>query len=179
MMKTFNYFLVAAVMSVFALSAQAAGETAASTAGKVVVIDLQRAVLSTAAAKEQLKAMESEKEFSENRKKAENLQKEMDRRSAEAQKDGATWSNEQQMNYRRDMEMMQKEMQLVVQKLQSEKQAVFNRISKDMEGKLKKVLEQLIKEDNISLLLDKGAAHFARPDFDVTEKVTQRLNEAK
>lgn len=179
MMKMLNSFLFAAVMSVFALSVQAAGEAAAAPAGKVVVIDLQRAVLSTAAAREQLKAMESEKEFAENRKKAESIQKEMDKKSAEAQKDGATWSNEQQMSYRRDMEMMQKEMQLLVQKLQSEKQAVFNRISKDMESKLKKVLEQLIKEENISLLLDKGAAHFAHPAFDVTEKVTQRLNEAK
>lgn len=152
---------------------------AENAAGKVVVIDLQRAVLSTTAAREQLKALESEKEFAENRKKAEKLQKEMDAKAAEAQKDGATWSPEKQAQYRRDMEMHQKEMQLVIQKLQAEKQAVFARISKDIDAKLKKVLEQLIKEENIAIMLDKGAALFVHPEFDITEKVTQRLNEVK
>jgi outer membrane protein len=147
--------------------------------GKVAVLNLQAAVMSTTVAREQIKTLEANKDYSETRKKADALQKEMDKKMADAKKEGPTWTKEQQDAFRTEMDLKQKELQLNVQRLQAAEQALLRQVMNDMQPKLKKVIDELVETQKISVLLRADAALFAVPDADITATVTEKLNALK
>ena len=146
---------------------------------KVAVIDLQRAVMSTAQAREQIKTLEGDKEYAETRAKAEALQKEMEKKMADAKKEGPTWTKEQQASFRNDMDLKQKELQLNAQRLESAEQALLRQVMTDMQPKLKKVIDELVTAQKISVLVRADSALFAVPDADITATVTAKLDALK
>jgi outer membrane protein len=151
----------------------------ADSNGKVAVLDLQRSVMMTTEAREKIKTLEADKDYADARKKAEALQKDMETKMAEAKKDGATWTKEQQAAFRNEMDLKQKELQLSAQRLESAEQSLMRQIMKDMQPKLKKVIDELVIAQKISVLLRADAALFAVPDADITAAVTEKLNAAK
>lgn len=147
--------------------------------GKIAVLNLQKAVMSTTEAREQIKTLEADKDYAETRKKVESLQKEMEKKLAEAKKEGPTWTKEQQAAFRTEMELKQKELQLNGQRLEAAEQALLRQVMTDMQPKLKKVIDELVAAQKISILLRADAALFAVSDADITALVTEKLNAAK
>ena len=147
--------------------------------GKVAVLNLQAAVMSTAEAREKIKTLEADKDYADTRKKVEALQKEMEKKMAEAKKEGPTWSKEQQAAFRTEMELKQKELQLNGQRLEAAEQGLLRQVMKDMQPKLKKVIDELVTAQKISVLVRADAALFAVPEADITAQVTEKLNAAK
>ena len=70
-------------------------------------------------------------------------------------------------------------MKLAAEKLKSEKNVLMQKIMAELGPKTKAVLNELVAAENIGLVLDSSAAYYATADFDITSKVTEKLNKAK
>jgi len=147
--------------------------------GKVAVLDLESAVMMTDFAKEKLKAMESQSDYIELKKKMEGLQKDAEKKSAEAKKEGPTWTADQSANYLKDRDFMQKDMQLADQKMRALYTDMESNIMKEMDDKIKNAIKECITEQKISVLIRAEAAFMASPDSNITADVTEKLNKAK
>jgi len=155
------------------------GMSTVAVAGEVAVVDLQRAVMSTDMARERMKELESQKDYAEALEKAEGLRKELVKMQEEAQKEGPTWTPEQQASFRNDLEFKRKAFELAAQKVQAENQVVFRSINKGMEEKVKDILTQIIEAEKISIVVDKNSTIFASSTIDITDKLTEKLNQLK
>ena len=176
MQSMYSKFLGAVVIMLLSGSALVSAEESKS---KVAVLNLQAAVMSTTEAREQIKTLEADKDYAETRKKVESLQKEMEKKVAEAKKEGPTWTKEQQSAFHTEMELKQKELQLNGQRLEAAEQALLRQVMKEIQPKLKKVIEELVAAQKITVLVRSDAALFAAPDADITVQVTEKLNAAK
>lgn len=151
----------------------------AEGATKVVVLDLRAAIMMSDAAKEKMKALESQKEYAEVQKKAESLRQQLLKKQEELQKEGATWNADKRNNHLKDMDFMRKDFELAAQKLRAEQERVMRELMQEMESRVKQVLEQIIKEQQIGMVVDKNATLFSERSMDITEQVVAQLNKRK
>lgn len=147
--------------------------------GKVVILDIQAAMLSTEIAKQNLSKLDKNPEYAAMKAKLDGLVADMKSLQAAADKDGMTWSAEEQAEHRKKVEYLRADYELAGKKLQAERQAVMQRVMQELMPKTRTVLEQLIAADNIGLVLNSQAAIHAAPAFDITQKLTDQLNKAK
>ena len=147
--------------------------------GKVVILDVQAAMLGTELAKQNLTKFDKDPEYAAMKAKLDGLVADMKNLQAAAEKDGMTWSAEEQAEHRKKVEYLRADYELAGKKLQAERQAVMQRVMQDLTPKTRTVLEQLIAADNIGLVLNSQAAIHAAPAFDITQKLTDMLNKAK
>lgn len=147
--------------------------------GKVVILDVQAAMLSTELAKKQMAVLDKNPEFASMKAKLDGLVADMKKLQTTAEKDGLTWSAEQQAEHRKKVEYLRADYELAGKKLQAEQQAVMQRVLQELGPKTRTVLDQLIAADNIGLVLNSQAAIHAAPAYDITAKLTDMLNKAK
>lgn len=146
---------------------------------KVAVFDLQAAILSTDVAKQRVQELQSNAEFAAMTAKFESLKVDLQGLAKDAETNGMTWSQEQQAEHRKKMEYKRADLELAAKKLQAEKNAAVKRIMQELAPKAKTVLNQMITAEGIGLVLDSKVAYYADASFDITAKVTDKLNKAK
>lgn len=168
-----------AIQKIFAVVLLCAFSAGSLAQGKVVIVDIQAAMLSTNVAQKELEKLDKNPEFAALKAKLDGLVADMKKLQATAEKDGLTWSAEQQAEHRKKVEYVRADYELVGKKLQAEQQAVMQRILQELSGKTHTVLEQLIAADNIGLVLNSQAAIHASAAHDITPKLTELLNKAK
>lgn len=147
--------------------------------GKVVILDIQAAMLSTELAKKELAKLDKNPEFASMKAKLDGLIADIKKLQASAEKDGMTWSAEQQAEHRKKVEYLRADYELAGKKFQAEQQAVVQQVIQQLGPKTRTVLDQLVASDNIGLILNSQAAIHASPAFDITSKLTDLLNKAK
>ncbi len=147
--------------------------------GKVAILDLQAAVLSTEYAQKEIAALDKNPQYAAMKAKLDGLVADMKKLQAEAEKDGMTWSAEKQSEHRKKVEYIRADYELEGKKLQAEQQAVVQRVMQTMGPKVRTALEQLTESEKIGLLLNAQAAMYAAPAHDITPKLTEMLNKAK
>ena len=153
--------------------------TAAMAGDKVAVFDLQAAILSTNVAKAQVKKLQANSDYAAMQAKFESLKSDLQGLAKDAEKNGMTWSQDQQQAQRKKMEYKRADLELAAKKLQAEKNAAVQRIMQELAPKAKTVLNQLITAEGIGLVLDSKVAYYAEGSFDITSKVTDKLNKSK
>lgn len=146
---------------------------------KVAVFDLQTAILSTEVAKQRVQELQSNAEFAAMQAKFESLRVDLQGLAKDAETNGMTWSQEQQAEHRKKIEYKRADLELAAKKLQAEKNAAVKRIMQELAPKAKTVLNQMITAEGIGLVLDSKVAYYADASFDITAKVTDKLNKAK
>ena len=65
---------------------------------------------------------------------------------------------------------------MIVRKLNSERQAAGKKLMEDLGPRLENIVKSIVDAEGIGLLLDRKAAIHADPSFDITAKVTEKLN---
>ena len=169
---TASYKIIAAVV-LCVLSA------ASFAQGKVVILDVQAAMLSTELAKKEMAKLDKNPEFASVKAQLDGLVADMKNLQAAAEKDGLTWSQEQPAEHRKKVEYLRADYELAGKKLQAEQQAVMQNVMQILGPKTRTVLEQLIAAEKIDLVLNSQAAIHATPAHDITAKLTDMLNKAK
>lgn len=147
--------------------------------GKIVILDIQAAMLSTEVAQQRLAKLDKNPEYAALKAKLDGLVADRKNLQAAAEKDGMTWSAEKQAEHNKKAEYLRADYELAAKKLQAERQAVMQQVMQELTPKTRTVLEQLIAADNIGLVLTSQAAIHAAPAFDITPKLTEMLNKAK
>lgn len=149
---------------------------AATAKDKVAVFDVQEAILSTNTAKEQMKAFESRPDVAKMMADGEKLKKDITALRDEAAKDGAGWTAAKASEKKKAIEFKEADFELIVRKLNSERQASGKKLMDDIGPRLEGIVKEIVEAEGIGLLLDRKAAIHAEPSWDITAKVTEKLN---
>jgi outer membrane protein len=158
----------------------AASLAAAQTSGqgKIAVFDMQTAIMRTDVAQKRVKALEAQPDFDNGKKSLEKLRKEYDEMLKQLQKDLAVLSPEQKEAQGKKLESKRSDIEHTGRKLQAAQQEVLQKVMQELDPKFKKVMDDLIKSEHISLLLDARSTLYFDSAFDITGKVTEQLNKA-
>lgn len=143
---------------------------------KVAVLNLERAILGTDAAKARLSTLERSADYVDNVAQAEKLDKEIKAIVENAQKNAAVMSSEQKQAEQQKAALKQSDLKHVVKKIQALQQNVARQIMAEQQQRARKAVNDLVKSEKLDLLLDSGVAVYAAPAYDVTTKVTKLLN---
>lgn len=148
----------------------------AASAGKVVVFDIQQAIMGTDYAKSVQQKLREKPEYAKLIAEIEASQAELKDLDKEATSKGLTWSPEQKEENKKKMGYLQADLQLAIKKIQKENEGAMQGLFSEAESKLKVVIDQLVKSEGIDMILRKEAAVFASPAVDITPKLISELN---
>lgn len=141
---------------------------------KVAVFDVQEAILGTNMAKSDMKTFEGRADVAKMISDAEKLKKDITAMRAEL----AGLSGAKAEEKKKSIEFKQADFELIVRKLNAERQAAGKKLMDEIGPKLEGIVKDIVDAEGIGLLLDKKAAIHADPSFDITAKVTEKLNAA-
>jgi len=175
----FSRVVFLSLVTIFSTTVFSAESAGVNPGSKIVVLDIQRAIMMTEVAREKMKALENQKEYAETHKKAESLRQQLIKKQEELQKEGPAWSADKRNSHLQDMDFMRKDFELVAQKLQADQQELMRELMKTAEPKIKQAMDKIIKEQNISIVLEKSSTIFADRSTDITELLVQTLNNTK
>lgn len=166
-------FKVAVVMlvSIWAGSAMAQG--------RIAVLDLDAAVMNTELAKSRINALRNQSEFKTNVQELEALKKDFDKMVQQFQKDMDVLSNEQKVARKNKIDAARGDAEHIARKLEAAQKQEMQSIMQEIGPVLQKVLPQVIKEENIGLLLPRQQVMHVEAGYDITAKVADKLNQAK
>jgi outer membrane protein len=154
-------------------AAMLAAPLAFAAKDKIAVFDVQEAILNTNMAKSEMKAFEARSDISKMISDAEKLKKDITALHAEISKGGEGAQEKQ-----KSAEFKQADFELIVRKLNSERQAAGKKLMENVGPRLEGIVKDIVDAEGIGLLLDRKAAIHADPSFDITAKVTEKLNAA-
>jgi outer membrane protein len=147
--------------------------------GKIAVLDVQAAILNTDVAQKRFKELRAQPTYDGNMKELEKLRKEYEELVKQVQKDLVVMSAEQKEAQRKKIEDKRGDIEHVARKLQMAEQELAQGLMQDLGAELQSVVTELIKSEGIGLLLDRKAVMHADNAYNITAKVTERLNKAK
>ncbi len=147
--------------------------------GKIVVLDPTAAVMGTAAAKAKFEKLQKSAEFAAAKAKLDGLAADIKALQAEYQKDGMTWSAEKRAESEKKLQGLGQDYQFQGKKLQTEQQALMQQIMQELGPKMESVVKQLVDSEKITMIVDAKAVMMAKPENDLTPKVTALLDKAK
>ena len=170
-MTRFSKVLFCVMLSIWAMGAQAQG--------KIAVLDIQSAILNTDVAQERLKALRNEPDFKDNRKELESLKKQHDKMVEKLKKDLAVLSAEQKQAKSQRISEKRADIEHVARKLQAAEQQLVQEVVQELAPKMQEVVGELIKNEQIGLLLDRKATLHVDNAFNITAKVPDQPNKAR
>lgn len=147
--------------------------------GKVVTLDMQRAMLGSDLAKETVEGLQKNAEFTALRAKVESLVADLKALQETAEKDSMTWSEEKMAEHRKKVEYLRADYELAQKKMQSEQQQVLAKVQQQLSPKIPALLEQLIKDEKIGMIINAQSVFHADADHDITAALVERINKAK
>lgn len=146
---------------------------------KIAVFNIQAAILSTDEAQTKIKDFAANAEIAAMRAEAESIVAESKKLEEDAQTNSVTWSDEEKIEYNKKMEYLKADLDGVVKKLQTEERLIQQNILASMQERALEVTKEVIESENIGLVLHPNAVQQFDPSFDITQKVTDRLNKDK
>ncbi len=149
----------------------------AAAQGKIAVVNLQEAILQTDLAQKRLAEVRSQEDYKSDKAEFERLKKEMEDLAKKFQKDAAVMSQEQQLAARKKLANKQADLEHVTGKLQQAEQLAGQSLLQEMSPKVQQVLRELITAEGIGLLLQQQAVIHADAGYNITAKVTDKLNQ--
>lgn len=167
------------VMTTLIATALLACSGLAFAEGKIAVFNLQGAILSTDSAQQQIKEFESKASYADLKANFEQLRADLQKLNEEAQKNSATWSDDQKVEQRKQMEYKRADLELVAKKLQGENQAFVEKILQANAERARAIIQELIQSEGIGLVLDAESVTYADSSYDITAKITDRLNKSE
>lgn len=175
MVKTLQSVLLVCAFGIAAV----AHAQQATTPGKIAVLDQEGAIFATEEAQKRIKALNANPEFDSGKKEYEKLGKEYEAMVKQFQKDAAVMSADQQEAQRKKLGEKSSDLEHIGRKLQAMRQDVLQNLMQEMEPKFGKAVTDLIKSENIGLLLNaRGTVIHADNYYNITPKVTDALNKA-
>ncbi len=153
--------------------------TAALAAGKIVVCDVQGAIMQTDRAKKAVAALESRADYATMKSQEERLRAELTNMNKQAETKGMTWSPEKKAEHFKKGEYARAELKLVSEKLAAEQREVIAAVMKELGPKANAALKEVIATEGIGMVLDARAVMWASEPQNITAELTAKLNKMK
>ena len=148
----------------------------AVAASKVGVIDIQKAVVSTERAKELIKKLEADDDYSSAKKQVSELQKSFKKMIEEAQRDSATWTPEQREAASKKAMNKKEDLERLIGKVQSQNKELLQGMMRTMGAEIQNALKEIIEKEGITLLLERQFVMHVDATLDLTGQLTAKLN---
>lgn len=166
---------VQAIVVVFSLLVAGA----VSAQGKIAVLSVQEAVFNTEVAKKRLKQLQKDEDYANEKKDFEKLKKKVTKQIEALQKDAAVMSEAKKATQQKKIAAHRADLEHMAKQLQASEKDVLQGLLVEMSPKVQEIVADLIKTEKIGLILDRQAAMHADAEFNITAKVTDRLNQGK
>ena len=140
------------------------------------VVDLEKVVENSTYLKQQ--NMSLQQSMKPQTSKLEQLGKELEAIQQRAQQNPNLAETEKQKMLTQYQAKL-KEFNLIQQGLQTTVQASIQVMNKTLDGRVKQVAEQLRKENNLDIVLNRNSALAYDPKYDLTDKMIQKVNVIK
>ena len=151
--------------------------TLAHAQGRTAVVDLEQAILQTDLAQQRIRDFEASEAFAEDRAEFDSLKAEFDTLVQNFQRDQAAMSEDEQVAARQKLASKNADLEYVVKKLQSLQQQNLQNVLQELAPAAQQVLREVIQTDNIALLLPGQSVIHFDPSYNITAKVTDKLNQ--
>lgn len=145
--------------------------------GKIAVVDLEKAMLQTDLAQKRLGELQGTAEFKTDKAEYDKLRGELEEMVKAFQKDSAVLSQEQQAAARQKLDAKRDDLEHVTGKLRKAEQTAGQMVLNEIGPRIEPVLLEIIAADGIGLLLKSAAVIHAEPSYDISAKVTEKLNQ--
>lgn len=145
--------------------------------GKIAVLDVQEAILNTDIAQQRLEAFRKQPDVADNVKQLEAMQKEFQALVEQIKKDSAVMSPEQKQAQSKKIQEKRADIEHVGRKLKASEQEMAQSLMQELGPKLQQVVGELIETEGIGLLLNKQAVMHTDTGFNISAKVTDKLNQ--
>lgn len=167
----------------FAIVLLLATSVVAQAQGKIAVVDLERAILNTDAAKAKMAEVEADADFKRLIEDGQKAQAEFIKLNEEYQKESVTMSPDQVQALQAKIKSKKSDLEHMNRKLQETQASILGLLMREMQVDALKAAKAIIEAEGIGLLLNKGRAQqpvvlHADTSFDITAKVTDKLNKA-
>jgi outer membrane protein len=149
---------------------------AESVSGKIAVVDARIAIFSSNAAQSALKAFEESADFMSLKAKYESSSADFQAMVKEAETKRLTWSPEELAEHQKKMSYVKADAELAIQKITSEQKQLEQRVLQDLAPLVEQALQEIVKEEGISVLLRAESVLLASPDTSITAKVAARID---
>ena len=143
---------------------------------KIAVVDIARAIFGSKAAQESLKQAEQSADFVALKAKYEGSAADLQALAKEAETKRLTWSQEQAVEHQKKMEYAKADAELAGRKIQGEQKQLQQRIMQQLGPKAQEALQEVIKEEGVTILLRAESVMMSSPESNITAKVADRLN---
>ncbi len=144
---------------------------------KIAVVNLQQAILQTDAAQQRLQEVEDGEDFAADKAQFETLRSELEQLAKDFQRDQAAMSEEDQVAARQKMASKQSDMEYVYKKLEALNRQTAEKVMQELAPQAQEVLREVIAADQIGLLLRAETVIHSSIAFDITAKVTDKMNQ--
>lgn len=153
--------------------------SSAFAANRIAVFDPEAAVLNTEVAKSRLAAIRSTKDYKNDVAKLEETKKSYDSLVADFKKQFDILSLEQRQAAKNRIDMKRSDGEHLARKIEAANKLEAQAIMTELAPKLQAILPELVKDENIGLLLPRNVVMHADESYDITSKVADKLNKQK
>jgi outer membrane protein len=150
--------------------------SAQSQPGKMAVVDARLAIFGSAAAQSALKAFEESADFISLKAKYESSSADFQALAKEAETKRLTWSQEQLAEHQKKMSYVKADAELAIQKITAEQKQLEQHILQDLAPLVEQALQEIVKEEGISILLRAESVLLATPETSITKQVADRID---
>ena len=151
------------------------GSAAAVAEIKLAFVDVDRAVASSESAQKLLQQLQQE--FSADEDTIKKIQTEAAALLQKMQKDSEVMSEDEKRRVQQEIESLNNDFVYQRQKLQKEVAARQQELFAGTDSKVRQAIEDLVRENDYDMILPRVAALYVGDLYDVTRKVTEKLNE--
>ena len=159
----------------FVLATLLSGSVFAET--KIAVVDLGAAIFGSEVAKKRQSELQAKSEYAALQAKYDSTAADINALQKEAESKRLTWSETEAGEFQKKMEYLRADIELTARKLEAEVRALQNSIVKELQPKAQEALQELIKQEGVTVLLRSEAVLMAEPSINLTTKLTERLNQ--
>ncbi len=144
---------------------------------KIAVLNYQMALLESDAAKRY--AVDAEKKFGPQLSKLKRLEDEAKSIQDKAEKGGSKLSQAERERLELEFNQKARDFQLQSKELNDAKEVADREMLKQLKPKLDKAVEEVLKSGDYDLVLERGAVVDVKPQYDITRRVIERINQAR
>lgn len=163
------------LVAMFVALSLALGAVPAMAAMKIAVVDVQTAIANSDQSKKLIAEMQ--KEFKGQQDHIRRIQAQAAALLEKAQKNSDVMSDAQKRRLQNEIESKNSDFQYFRQRLQKEVQERRQELYAPVDQEVQRAIEALVREHNYDLVIPAQAALYVSPVYDVTNDVTEKLNQ--
>ena len=171
--KQIKFFALLVVLTTVPSMTQAADAVSAT---KIAVVDARLAIFGSAAAQTAVKEFEESADFINLKAKYESSSADLQAMAQEAKTQRLTWSAEQLAEHQKKMSYVKADAELAIQKISAEQKQLEQRILQNLAPLVEQSIQEIVKEQGITLLLRAESVLLASPETSITEQVAERID---